>query len=344
MVTDLTIEQKCKLLLGMTTLAERWESITQNMIDVGFTSLKPKHESRYALCNADEIDSFREYLIEEIKEHICDPTGRLSPLFGNTPGYKSPYLERLRNEREVRLGCSFEEARTKGIQEGQSEIHPALIRARGRPSDLRSADDDVIQTAWKNERQLELMRFKNVHIAGLPLPGIHAVDEFPELVNISRHHEKAALSLKKLHFDVLQKFYVETVTEAFQPLGFEYSPLFSKETYPAFAKQVHQNWYLVLSNEMFSGQDLVDSLDSTQLVLSIRSKRCKGPLNKVNESRHIRLRIEYLVPFISGWYRKFRSYDELNVIIQANATLYGLIANDIERVLRDGLVQLLAEA
>lgn len=301
------------------------------MIKEGFTALKPWYESRLWACSSDEVESFKCYEIEEKKENLGDPRpfGQ-SIIFDTAIGYKSPFLDALRMERDRALGMSALQARSSGVEEWRLEIHPVKQRlVRENSADRFSRAQQ--QVAMRElERQGEIARFRSGKASAYKNPGVLHKDQFAELVNISKLKFRATESLEKLHFDDLQKFYVEIVEIAFSKIGFEYSHTHSTPTYPAFSKQLNDSWSIVFSNERFSNENLVNSFDAVSLCFSLRNKKAKGPLAKKSETNFLILKIHLLAYGLDAWYRKFTSLDELEVIVKAYACLYEQIQFELE--------------
>ena len=338
MTRSLTSGEKCRLLSGLIDLAPDWSLTMEHLIAKGFTSLRPWYESRLLACASNEIESFKTYEIEVIKETISDPREHFpSVFFGDTIGYRSPYLEGLRRWRNEGLGGDFEAARQMGIESWQYEIHPFLIRlAKAGTAEMhRAANEQNILRA--QERAQELARFHVDSGRTYPAVGVLQADEFPELVNISHRGVAAHASLAKLKHGKLQESYCEQVSAEYGKFGYSLSSKHSTAIYPAFSKTLAGGWSLVIGNEMFGEKELVDSFDTVVLSLSLRNDKGRGALSKKNEINYLFLKIYLLARGINIWYKKFRNFDEMAIIIKANAALYSLVGNQVESVLLEGL-------
>jgi hypothetical protein len=335
------VEAKRILRFQFVDLAEDWAENCETMISMGFSAIKPWYRSRFQFCEPHEIESFERMEIEILKEYISDPRPYFpSPLFGNAAGYRSVFLDQLRAERDALLGMSLEEARKLGyVGELQTAIHPATRRAWLPGSGIHQKQDLTVMEV-KAARKNDCARLTNLALKQVGGYGVHTTAEFEDLVRISRGGEHADLALHALGHDNLRNFYCDAMEAVFSPLGFALSEAYSSKVYPAFSKQINDSQSIVIGNEMFQGQDLVDSFDRLKISYSVRNKRCKGARTKTNETNHVVISIDVLLGQLISCYDRFDGLAELELAIRAHGAMYSILAVEIEKAIVRGLAEI----
>lgn len=92
------------LLVAMATLGDKLLENAAWLGEQGFGCHLSAALTERRLWLTEDAMEYERYLVEEAKEIIGDPSINISTLFGDSEGYRSPWLDQKRKERDEKLG------------------------------------------------------------------------------------------------------------------------------------------------------------------------------------------------------------------------------------------------
>ena len=319
-------EPRLKLSFGQATaicrellpIGERVFHYMAQLREAGFQAFLPRHEYIESFAETpEELDLHRRCVVEDAQERL----GRPTPLRMSDEEFKqiytSPFLQRLRAERDHANGVPVDQLRSRypgGESAWRREIDPCQRRLNWTNVNRKDALEERFTAMLEAERQA-LEDEVACHATGLGrVP--HTFD------NKGRY-----------------TFFAAVMERDAAPLGFRYDTAKSRTNYPIFSKAITDDWHLCwvieeareFFHSPFEGR--------FQPFLELRSRLLGGRLTNVESGEFLHIPHASVVPGFFNGYWKFFDLDGLETSIRAHLYLYGLMAPIIEgcipKVLRE---------
>jgi hypothetical protein len=308
--------EQVRILSGLIKLAEHQQAYAEALERKGFTSFQVWNTFVCSYCLDKELETHRVYLIEEAKTWIGSPDGFPLHIVGKERGYKSPILVAMRAARDAVNGRPYDEITGPDIW--MREIDPCLRRLK----QLEFAQDPTALT--RREQMYE--EFREVRC---------------EEVKPFRGNTAPASNYSPLAKEL---FCVRLA-----PYGFKFDAYRSRQFSPVVSKPLNDAWDLCWSPDDEIPLRLELKVPSTLgergttlfcPMFYVSSKQSRGEPSKANRSGKLNFLMvahDRVVPGFRWAYSSFEDGDELDLVISAHATMYGLIADFVESRLAKSL-------
>jgi len=281
----------------------------QRLRETGFEAFLPRHRFVESFAaNAEEVDLHRRCVVEFAKERL----GRPGPMRMSDEEFRqiyfSPFLQRLRHERDEANGVPVNKLSSRysgGEAAWRSEIDPCQRRL---------VQDRV------THREMHEARFATM-----------TEEEIRSLEDEATRH---ATGLGKIPHTFDNKgrcvFFAAVMERDAAPLGFHYDKPKSRTNYPIFSKAITDDWHLCWVIEEARAFFHSPFEGSFQPFLELRSRQLVGSLARVESGEFLHIRYAGVVPGFFNGYWKFFTLDALETAIRAHLHLYSLMAPIIE--------------
>jgi hypothetical protein len=277
--------------------------------EAGFEAFLPRHRFIESFAaNADELEIHRQYVMEFAKERLAYPQPMRMDAVEFKQRYVSPFLQRLREERDKANSVPENELSTRypgGESAWRHEIDPCQRRlVQDRVNDREGHEARFVAMLEEEVRALEDEAVR--HATGLgKVP--HTFD------NKGRY-----------------RFFAAVMERDAASLGFQYDKAKSRPNYPIFSKAITTDWHLCWAIEEARAFFHSPMEGSFEPFLELRSGSFQGNLAKVESGEYLHVRYAVVVPGFFSGYWKFFSLDALETAIRAHLHLYSLMAPIIE--------------
>jgi hypothetical protein len=277
--------------------------------EAGFEAFIPRQcfiESFAA--NPEELDIHRRCVVETAKERLGRPSRMRIYDDDLKHVYTSPFLQRLREERDRTNDVPVHQLSTRypgGESAWRHHVDPCQRRLVRDRIDNRETHEARFATMLEEERRAledETAR----HATGLgKLP--HTFDNKGRYV-----------------------FFAAVMERDAAPLGFRFDKAKSRPNYPIFSKAITDDWHLCWVIEEARAYFHTPLEGRYEPCLELRSRALRGTLAKVESGEFLLIQYAAIVPGFFNGYWKFFSLDELETAIRAHLHLYSLMAPIIE--------------
>ncbi|MCW5569454.1 MAG: hypothetical protein KIS84_14635, partial [Dokdonella sp.] len=240
-------------------------------------------------------------------------------------GYRSPHLTHLRMERDRRKS-SLKHLEGADPIESSDDLHPVMQRViaalRNHASEhLEEVRSRYLQAREEVDRALwSALEYEAGRLS----------------THVSRNDDLSVERCLTLERDVLGEVLAAT--------GLILDRRRSTAEHPVFSKELTKGWILAFSCQW--GASRLVMKRNRQLVglfsacLALRSPSLVGPVNFGRRQRNfIQVRYEDSIPGFDIAYRRYRSLSELEVVLRAHASLWGLLSGSWEPALIASLAQ-----
>lgn len=271
----------------------------------GFAAFRPRREYIESFAtNDEELAIHRRCVVEAAKERLGRPEPMCMHGEFDEETYSSPYLERLRAERDEANGVPENQlsSRYPGESAWRREVDPCQRR--------------LVQTEC-NHREIYEARF-----ATMLDDEIRALDEECAI-------HATGLGRVPHTFDNKGRyvFFTAVMERDAAALGFRYDKAKSRTNYPVFSKAITEDWHLcwvIPDAHMFFSSPFEGRFSPD---LELRGHNLCGASAEFGERLQIRARGQVL----GNGYWRYCNLDQLETAIRAHLHFYGLIAPIIER-------------
>lgn len=308
-MTELSTAAQKVVLAELAPLADRAWALFNMMRNAGWDVFVPRTEFEQSFGDESDIEEYRRVAVELAKIRLLGP-------FPNLLGvpYISPLLEALRKRWAEENMKRFGTSNTLEIPVWAREVATCLRRM------------ELLRYAQKGEFQL---RFHEVELE----------EERLRTHEIARHATglsgKCAGELERP-----ARFYKAVVERETGRMGFAFDSGRSSQNYLVFSKTLIPGWDLCAASEpleWFPGK----KEGRAPLLLSVQSSSNKRPIKKAAWSRFMVIDYAVVIKHFYVCYLRFRSLDELEIIIMAQTYLLSLVIEEIEDRLREGFAKVL---
>lgn len=304
----LSFHQANTLCRKFVPIGEKVFQYMDQLEESGFAAFLPSSKFVDSFAeNPEELALHRQCIIETAKERLGQPT----PIRIYDEDFKqlyfSPFLQRLRAERDRVNGVPVRElgARYPGDSAWRHEVDPCQRR--------------LVQTAATQRDALEARRNA-------------MCEEETRAFEREVAHHASGLGKARCAFDKRGRygFFAAVMKRDAVRLGFVYDKSRSRANYPVFSKPMTGDWDLCWVLE--ESRPFLESPIQGRFVpfLEIRSRTLRGSLAKVESGEFLHIRYERIIYGFSTAYWRFRNLDELETVIKAHLCFYSLIAQTIE--------------
>jgi hypothetical protein len=275
--------------------------------EAGFEAFLPRHTYIESFAaNPEELEIHRRCVAEMVKERLARPWPMRIYDEDFKQLYFSPYLQRLRAERDKSNGVPVDQLSSRyplGESAWRREVDPCQRRL------IQARQEDTYEARWTAMLELERRALEDEaarHATGLgKIP--HTFDNKGRYV-----------------------FFAAVMERDAAPLGFHFDKAKSRPHYPIFSKAITDDWHLCWAIEearAFFHSPLEGSFSP---FLEIRGHNLRGTLAKAESGEFLHIRYAGVVPGFFNGYWKFFSLDQLETAIRAHLHLYSLMAPIIE--------------
>lgn len=290
-------------------LGDRAFDYMARLREAGFEAFAPRHMYDESFAESpEELEIHRRCVVEIAKEQLSRPYPMRFSMEEFELTYFSPYLQRLRRERD---------------------------QANGVPEDQLSGRYPMGESAWR--RKIDPCERRRVQLHVNQWEAYQA--RWDALLDAERRAledeaERHATGLGRLPhtFDKSGRyaFFAAVMERDAAALGFHYDKPKSRPNYPVFSKAITDDWHLCWAIEDAQGFFRSPLYGLFKPHLEIRSRALRGSLAKAESGELLIIRYDIIVPgFYTGYWRFF-DLDELETVIRAHLHFYGLIAPTIE--------------
>jgi hypothetical protein len=279
------------------------------LTEAAFEAFRPRHEFIESFAtNPEELAIHRRCVAETVKEWLARPWPMRVYDDDSKSLYFSPFLQRLREERDKANGVPVHQLSSRypgGESAWRREVDPCqrrLIQAEVTRRDSYEAR----WTAMLDDERRTLEHEATRHASGLGrVP--HTFDNKGRYVFFAAVMERDAASL-----------------------GFHYDRPKSRPNYPVFSKAITEDWHLCWAIEEPRAFFHSPFEGTFSPFLEIRGCNLRGTLAKAESGESLHIRYSIAVPGFFSGYWKFFDLDELETAIKAHLFLYSLMAPIIE--------------
>jgi hypothetical protein len=302
----LSFEQANAVCGAFLPLGDALFAIMAKLRAAGFKAWVPYYEFMESLAeNAEERSIRQQCIVEVAKNRLGQPWPYRLDAEQRSQVFFSPYIKRLREERDALNGVPEKDLSSKY----PGEIwRGAVDPCERRNVYLRVKRKEDYQGRWAAMLDEQRHRLEEEVT-------VHATD-----LNRAHTFDK----------DGRYALFAAVMVRDAGPLGFHYDNAKSRTNYPVFSKPIGAAWDLCWSIE--DGQDFFWSPFEGLFVprLTIRSRKLRGSLSRAELGEFLEIRYQHIVPGFGNAYWKFFGLDELETMIKAHLCFYSLKAPIIE--------------
>jgi hypothetical protein len=275
----------------------------------GFQAFQPRHEFVESFAQGDEeLQVHRRCVVEEAKEQIAQQVHMRLQGGERKHVWFSPYLQRLREERDEANGVPIHELYTRydlGESAWRREVDPCLRR--------------MIQTEVNQRDRYEAL-------------WTSVLDAQRRALEDEAEHHATGHGRYPHTFDNKGRygFFSAVMERDAGPLGFRYDQSKSRPNYPIFSKAITEDWHLCWAIEEARAFFHNPFEGRFRPYLQLRSRTLRGWLANADPWEFMHIKYAGCVPGFYQAYQAFFSLDELEIEIKANLYLYSLMAPIIE--------------
>jgi len=309
----LSADQVVAICSTLLPIGEKIYEYAQQMQLIGFEAFLPFEEFFLSFAESSEdITLHRQICIETAKTVFGTPW---PPLHINAeyhrPFFKSQLLETLRAKRDEENGVPEVRLDTKydlGESWWRRQIDPCQLQM----ARFQVSNREIYDARWASARSEMKSKVRN------------------ETIRFA-----SGLS-KSFKFDKSGRyaFFAKVMEREASGLGFRFDKYKSRSNFPVFSKALGREWSLCWTIEepdQFFFSPLSGSFDS---YLEIRHQTFRGSVKRAEPGEFLQIRHARAVPGFFNAYRPFDDLDELETLIKAHLSLYGLMAPIVEKGLR----------
>jgi len=304
----LTFTQANAICRGLIVIGDQIFDYMKKLQEATFEAFVPWIEFVESFAETqEELDIHRRCVIEEAKELMGRPS-RMK-IFDDDLNelYFSPFLQKLREERDRANGVPVQRLSEK-FRDGQS-----VWRREVDPCRRRLVYDEVNNRIAHETKRIALK------------------DEQTQRLDAEVRSYATGLGRLPHTFDSKGRyaFFSAVMDRELAALGFRHDKAMSSPFYPIFSKSINDEWCLCWAIEdrlPFAADNFEGRFDPC---LEIRSRRLRT-LSKVKSGQFILLQYSRTVPGFCTSYWTFHDLDELERVIKAHVCLYRLMAPTIE--------------
>ncbi len=298
----LTYEDQARVLITLVPLIDNSWRYLKEMRRRGWVATLPRIDFEESFGDDEEVRLHRSIVVEGKKFRICTPNLRYH--ISGRP-YESSFLVVLSNERKTTLAAKY----GIDIPDWEKSIDPCLrrlekLRAEGR--------DEFERRRLLVEEQEQIYRAEE----------------------IVTHSVRPAGQIERLN-----EFYISSIGVSAKALGFHYDEARSRSNRPVYSRPLTEAWSLCISAEPLAWYS-PKSEGEIRILLSLQHYPWNKPIRSVEPNRFLLIEYSEFVHYFEFCHRRFRTLDELNVLILARMDLLSLLLEGLEDALRSGLVAL----
>ena len=302
--TRLDYKTQADLLTYLLPIVERSWSLLDAMRSAGWDIVMPRLQFEESFGNAEEISEHRHIILEQLKFGFATPNIRFH--IGGPP-YVSPYLEELRQQRDAKRGREFDPATDPRWKKESSPCLARMERLRSENRAEFTKQMSFVETAEEESRIREIA----THATGMTAPFLKEIGR-PE------------------------RCYAAALEAYSKPLGFELDRRRSHGATAVYSKPLLDGWHLCLSADRlawYPGRR--DGEAGT--VLSLQNAVSRASLKSGPFDRFLMIEYTELIRHFEFLTRRFRSLEELEILVASRMHLLGLVTGEIETNLIEAL-------
>jgi hypothetical protein len=309
----LTFEQANALCREFLPIGDHVFDYMAELGKAGFEAFLPRHRftESFAL-NREELEVHRRCVGETAKERLGRPWPMHLSEENLKERYFSPFLQRLRAERD---------------------------HANGGPENQLSSRYSQSETAWRRELDPCRQRMLQMEINQRETYEVRFTTMLEEEMRALEDEcslHATGLGREPHTFDSKGRyaFFIAVMERDAASLGFHYDRAKSRPNYPVFSKAITKDWHLcwVIEDAQLFFHSPFEGLFAPYLEL--RGHNLCGKLAKAKSGEFLKIRYTIAVPSFFNGYWMFFNLDQLETAIRAHLRLYGLIAPIIEGGIR----------
>jgi hypothetical protein len=305
----LSFEQANAICREFLPIGDRVLEYMARLTEATFEAFRPRHEFIESFAaDPEELETHRRCVAETVKERLARPWPIRIYHEDSKCLYFSPFLQRLREERDKVNGVPVDQLSGRylgGEAAWRREVDPCqrrLIQARVTQGDSYEAGWTAMLEAERRTLEEEATR----HTTGLGrIP--HTFDNKGRYAFFAAVMERDAASL-----------------------GFHYDKPKSRPNYPIFSKAITEDWHLCWVIEEARAFFHSPFEGRFSPFLEIRGRNLRGTLTRAESGEFLHIRYAGIVPGFFNGYWKFFDLDDLETAIKAHLYLYSLMAQIIE--------------
>lgn len=316
--SNLSYDRQVHILSSLTGIADDRAALEAALERQGFTAFRAWQTFIAKFCQPSELGDHRAYQIEEAKVWIASPDGFPGHLTGTERGYRSSIIAELRRKRDLENAVRYQDI---PADEAWKQYIDPCVRCLEREQILRP--DYVRKMREDLSEDFRQRRAQEVRLHGGRGQGGEAPADY------------------KLAFE-------ESLETALSPLGFARDEFRSSEFMPVYSKKINELWALCWSPESERTFALLERTGRKGEELKIELNLCLYASTKARRraivipvgfqsSSVLRIRHDRIVPMFAGYYQYFSDIRELRTIVEAQLSLFTLIANPVEAAIARGL-------